>query len=337
MSFQHGSLSRRRLLGAAGIVAGAGALPLLGGCAPQPATQAGYTRLAFGDEFDSPNTIDISGTGAPGYKWYASGWFGFSTTPADNIRVSNSILTLGGGTSAPRGPGAHLNTAIAKRDTPYHTGNVFGGGGYFEARIAFDPALGARAGRHWPCFWSMAVEHVYQGFHQADEQWPGQAPGYAHFAELDFFEAYHAPHESYVGKTSYLGAPHDWSGKWENGNWQYNIQTGNRLVQTGAVDWKQFHNYGCLWVPQQGTQPGYAQFFFDELPGPLVFWKGPIGNPPLPGQPAPGQVGTYTAATPDRASKTYAILDQQRLAVVLGTDYAWPMQVDWVRIWQKPL
>jgi hypothetical protein len=45
---------------------------------------------------------------------------------------------------------------------------------------------------------------------------------------------------------------------------------------------------------------------------------------------------SFTPDTPEKADRTYAILDQQRLAVVLGTDCAWPMRVDWVKVWQKP-
>ena len=37
---------------------------------PAAAAAAGYTRLAFSDDFDNLNTIDLKGEGKPGFNWY---------------------------------------------------------------------------------------------------------------------------------------------------------------------------------------------------------------------------------------------------------------------------
>jgi hypothetical protein len=330
---------RTFLTGAAALGTGALLLPTLTACTP-PNEPAGYTRLAFFDDFDSIATIDTAATKAPGYKWYASQWFGFPTTPADNIRVADSVLTLGGGTPT-TGTGAALETAISRPGggAPYHTGTVFGGGAYFEARIAFDPADTPAANRHWPCFWSMSIEHVWHTANPAGRQWPGQPDGYAHFAELDFFEAFTTGGRFGQDRRWYLGGIHDWSGTYvADTGWQYNIQnSGNNRFDVGSVpDWNRFHTYGCLWVPQQDATPGYVRWYFDNIPGPVIYWKGPIGSPPLPGQGVAGTPMSFTPDTAAEADRTYAILDQHRHALVLGTDYGWPMRVDWVKVWQKP-
>lgn len=302
---------------------------------PAPAASAGYNNRVFFDDFSSIDTIDVKATNKPGYKWYATHWFGgFGgvVTPPGNISISSSGLTLGGNAG---GAIASIETAIASPVPPFYIGTVFAHGAYSEASIAFDPSLGASAGSNisWPAFWSMAIEHVYDSYHQADEQWPGQAPGYAHFAELDFMEAFHTPYQSYAGRTNYVGTIHDWSGTYNN-RWAYDIYNSNNGFNVGAVDWNKFHIYGCLWVPESKGNPGRAQWFFDNQPGPTVYWRGPIGNPPLPGQPPPGSKGGLTASTPEKATATFAIIDQQRLPIILFTDPAWPIRVQWVKVWQ---
>lgn len=132
---------------------------------------------------------------------------------------------------------------------------------------------------------------------------------------------------------------HDWSGSWSTSaaRWEYDIYNGNHRFDVGEPpDWNQFHLYGCLWVPQNGSEPGWARWYFDNIPGPTVFWKAPIGSPPLPGQGAPATATSFTPDTAAEADRTFAIVDQQRHAMVLSTDYDWPMRVDWVKVWQKP-
>jgi beta-glucanase (GH16 family) len=221
---------------------------------------------------------------------------------------------------------------VSKTSPTNYVGSVFGGGAYFEARIAFDPSKGALASEAWPAFWSMAVEHVYDSANATDVQWAGQEKGYAHFIELDFFEAVHMQLESYQGKTGYYGTIHDWSGAYGANGWAYNIQNnGNKLFKVGAVDWSAFHTYGCLWVPEAVDSPGSAQWFFDGIPGPIVYWRGPVTSPPLP-----GQGSSFTPSSPASAAATYAKIDSQRLAISLMTDPNWPMMVDWVKVWQEP-
>lgn len=301
------------------------------GKVPPPAAFAGYHRLAFQDNFQSASSIDIKATSQPGYKWYATQWFGGGVTPQQNINIDDSGLTLGG--SAINSP-ASIESAIATKQAPYYVGTVFGGGAYFEARMAFDPTQGANA-NGWPAFWGLAIDHVYDQIHQQDEQWPGQAAGYAHFSELDFMEAC-CGHQSYVGQTEYFTTIHDWYGLYlPNYGWDYNIQNGLNFFKVGQVDWSQFHTYGCLWMPAKDGQPGYVQWFFDNQPGWIEYFKGPIGNPPLPGQSQPPyHANSFDAYAPGLAGPTFAILDQQHLALALDTDPSWPLRVAWVNVWQ---
>lgn len=359
--------SRRRfLLGAAGGVAAAGLLPMTAAQAapaparavptrgkpswasgpPREAIQEGFCNLVFGDAFGSTSTIDMENTIEPGYKWYTDGWFCRQPTSPDKINISQSVVTLGGGEPNPNYQ--KLSSAVAIPEPPYYVGTVFGGGAYFEASMAFDPAQGVNAGRgRHPGCWMMSIEHIYDNYHcqpnhLEDEQWPGMPEGYLHFAEIGILEAYRQPFESYEGKTYYLSADHDWSGFHPPGcatGMQYSIfNSENMFFAVGEVDWSAFHTYGCLWVPQQGDTPGYTQRFFDNRPGPINYHKGPVGEPPLPGQgmPCDPSTGRYTADTPDEAAATYAIRDQHRFPIQVRGTAEWPLQVDWLRVWQKP-
>lgn len=282
-----------------------------------------YPTVVLSDTF--VGTVDINATGGPYYKWYPQGWFGAPATPPSSIQlVPPNGVTLTGG----------INSAFASVSVPSHfIGTVFGGGAYFEAAILFDPAKATDA-CYWPSFTTMAIEHVFDSTNAyADDQWPGQTQGYVHFIEPDIFEAYHACNQTYVGKNSYLTTLHDWSGTFIPGSgWQHNIANfwENTLV-TNQTNWNIWHIYGMLWVPQNGATPGYVQWFFDNNPGPKMYYIAPIGSPPLSGQAS----GHFEPDTPASAAATYSILDSQRLAISLGTDPNWPMSVKWVRVWQK--
>jgi hypothetical protein len=163
------------------------------------------------------------------------------------------------------------------------------------------------------------------------EQWSGQASGYAHFNELDVFEA--CCGGSYVGQSGYYGSVHDWSGIYNNG-WPVNISNNATHyftpVMPSSVNWNQYHTYGALWVPQKGATPGYIQFFFDGYPGPIEYYLGPPVSPPVP----QNGLGSYDPTSPSLATTTYSIIDSQHPALNLSTDGGWPMLVDWVRVWQ---
>jgi hypothetical protein len=42
----------------------------------------------------------------------------------------------------------------------------------------------------------------------------------------------------------------------------------------------------------------------------------------------------YDPSTVGQADRTYSVIDGQRLALRLGGGFAWPIQVDWVKVWK---
>lgn len=203
--------------------------------APAPAQAAGFTRLSFRDEFSSMSTIDVSGTGAPGYQWYTDRPFGWGRTPAADLSTSNGILTISPSTASP-------NYSIATSSPTSRSGKGFRYG-YFEARMAFDPRKAAGSAG-WPSFWGVSHAQV-------------TGAGMPRSMELDFFEAYHAPYQPH--EDVFSGTVHDWiigPPQLDRANY------GNNGKSMSGFDWQNFHTYGCLWQPGKITWylDGQAQF-----------------------------------------------------------------------------
>jgi hypothetical protein len=293
---------------------------------PRDPARSGY-RLVFDDDFNDLSGISFSSSddAAPGFRWYArlfSVWGG-STAPREAFTVSNGVLTIAGG---------QIGTAAPAKNARGYLGTTFANGAYFEARIAFDPST-VRFDPHapitktnwWPSFYSMAVEYLTR-----TAQWPGQPPGFAHFGEDDFFEAW-------LENGHYGGAVHDWygmagcraggaaSGYCDVSNDGKSPQVvGKSLANEvpAGTDWRQFHTVGQLWVSGLTTtdKRGFVQFFFDGKPTTdRVEWRSGAN----PGPPPAGDTA-------------FSILDQDHLVIYIGSPAQTPLQVDYVRVWQLP-
>ena len=292
-----------------------------------PAAAVGYNTLVLFDDFNNTSTIDMANTNAPGFNWYLTRWFtgGATTISSSNISVSGSVLTIGGGGGD---VWPHIATAFdTGLDT--FTGTVYEDGGYFEMRMKFNPALYDVnfSANGIPNFYGMSIEHVADLHSTSGGKWPGQVSGYSHFIEVDFFETNSA------ATTNYFSVTHDWGGTAPepgSGNYPQNIVTTNYVIDIGEMDFTKFHIYGCLWVPQVGATPGRLQRYFDGALVQSIYFLGPPGSPPLP-------VDSPNSFTPDisaEGTRTYSVIDTQRLVLLLGGGKNWPMQVDWVKVWK---
>lgn len=191
--------------------------------APEAASSAGFYKLSFCDDFNSISTIDVSGTGAPGFNWYTKLPFGGAQTLPSAYSVSHSVLAV---TST----GNTGNWALTTRDPVTGNGHAWNYG-FYEARIKFDPTLATKAAG-WPSFWSLSSYHTQ--YNNLD-LWP----------ELDFFEAYTGGYADYSG--AFVGTLHQWQ---DSGS--INYQNSNNWQPT-SVDWNEWHVIGCLWIPGKIT------------------------------------------------------------------------------------
>jgi hypothetical protein len=289
---------------------------------PKQAGLAGFKNRVFYDDFDSTSTIDMANSQTGNFNWYLSQWFYHgqaALNPAD-LSVSNSVLTIAANNTT-------LYSLVSAFDTDpqvpdqFH-GNVFGGGGYFEARMKYNPAQGGGV-----YFFLNSIEQVadWAVWNNTEASgmahWEGQPAHYGHWIEVDVIETLGNANNAYFCRV------HDWSGL---KGALTNIMNDNYLIAADLSDPNLFHTYGVLWVPQNGDTPGRLEFYFDNVKKQVVYYKGPPGSPPLPGQDG----SLWTPDQPDKAGRTYSIIDQHRLALNLHGTAACPLHVDWVKVWK---
>jgi hypothetical protein len=288
---------------------------------PQQAKAAGYKKLVFADDFDDPETIDLANTQTGDFNWYLAQWFHHGQTtldPADLI-IENSVLTIA----------ADSWNLVSAFDThpqvpdQFH-GNVFGDGGYFEVRLRYDHAAAGVTS-----FYAMSIEHIADAsVHNNNANvglghWPGQPDHFGHWIEIDIFETL------YDWNHGYQAHVHDWSGILYDQIVDIR-NNDNYYTPVDLSDPEAFHTYGALWVPQKNNTPGRIEFYCDEILKSTLYYSGPVGEPPLPGQ----TDGNWTPDTSDKADRTYSILDSHRLALCLQPSANTPLHVDWIRVWK---
>ena len=168
--------------------------------------------------------------------------------------------------------------------------------GYFEARIRFDLNKTKGEVSGFPAWWSFSVAHTTD---RNDEHW----------AELDFFEAMTNPTAEGRYTGTFVATMHDWIRK--DGIPQ-NCQNPNNWHDKCVTEG--WHNYGCLW------KPGVVEWYYDEqLLGRVTYSADKM--------PEPTNVsGNFPGA--------YQYMEQEDMMLILGSCKEWPMEVDWVRVWQ---
>jgi hypothetical protein len=285
------------------------------GSAPPAAAAVGYNRNTF-TSF-KPGDIDMDDTGKSGFAWYPYHYFG-SRAQSRNITVNaDGSVTLNGDVTGPNG---ELTTTAPARNSAKFVGVAFGGGAYIEAAIKFDPVVARDKNlKGWPSFWALSLEHAATGA----AQWNGKPQGYEHFVEVDILE--YDLTEPNLGLNYYGANMHDWYGAYNKtcaGQGFCDAWRGYSEVKTAVdptTDFTQYHTYGFLWVPASAAAEGYAQFYFDRNPvGKKIAWtkfNSQDGEPE--GQPW-----------------KFGVLDQQHLALILGTGVGKPMTVASVNVWQ---
>jgi hypothetical protein len=286
---------------------------------------SGY-RLEFNGTFDDASGICLKGSqGRPaaGFLWYARLFPVWGTWSQPEISVSDRVLTISGG---------QIATAKPAPNHRGYEGRVFSGGGYFEARISFDPATVAydikqainNRTNWWPCFYAFSLEYL-----AGADQWEGQLAGFAHFAEDDFFECW----QDQARRANWYGATvHDWYGMRDRnaGGLGYSdiandgrspgVPDTQRIRLPANNDWREFHTVGSLWVAAAGDSRGFIQTYFD-------------------GQPVSGKV-TWRAAKdalpPPSGSAVFSVIDRDHMVVYVGSPSNTPLHIQWVRVWQIP-
>jgi hypothetical protein len=290
---------------------------------PPQAHIQGYDVNTFDSHF--AGDLDMQDTRKPGYDWYLGKWFGWPAADPATLAIKDDGLTISG-MHHPANYTIGSAAELAHDGSGQWVGTAFGGGGYFEAELKFDPANVVDAGGHGlPAWWMEPVEAMT---YPVQTQWAAQKPGYDHFVEIDVFE--YNMWET-VPVASYGGTVHDWYGISKitcpgqqfcdaNNQGKRTRYNNNEIVPPKGTDYRDFHKFGILWVPATPTTKGYLQYYFDGRPTrDKVMWDQYTDQPPPPGT----------------APWTFGIADREHYALILGTGDNKPMTVRSVKVWQK--
>ncbi len=193
----------------------------------------------------------------------------------------------------------YANWSIASYSAKGDTGTAFRYA-YFEARIRIDidKSKSDLQSAGSPAWWSFSVDHTVGRNNE-------------HWGELDFFEVAFNSDGDYDGM--FVASAHDSivvDGKQINRSKTDNV-IYDKVTEPG------WHTYGCLWTP------GEIYWYFDDIPiSQLAYFEDML--------PFPNDSGTGSDF-----EGCFSVLDSEQMLVVLGTGPDWPMEVDWVRIWQE--
>ncbi len=187
--------------------------------------------------------------------------------------------------------------AIATVDAKSNQGQAFRYG-YFEARIRFDVNKNQKDVSGFPAWWSFSRAHT-----TGDNK-------DTHWTELDFMEAMtnSGANGDYTG--TYVATAHD---HWRRPDWSIcNCQNPN--CWNDGVITEGWHNYGCLWMP------GVYEWYYDGKCISRLTYSADHIPEPFGGNNFPS---------------CYSYMDKEDMLLILGSCAEWPMEVDWVRVWQE--
>jgi hypothetical protein len=289
---------------------------------PGAAKSVGFTRHTFSTRRFSTENVDLGRSYASGSQWYLFNFFNMVAPPQAALLGPDGSIVLSD--TRPDNLNGNIATGGLNRSTGF-VGTGFGCGAYMEAEFRFDDSrIKEPSGKiDWPSFWTMSVEHLAG---TQEENWPGQQPGYWHFAEFDIFE------KVWPG-AKYAATIHDWFGvqlKTCSNNAQFcsiDSYDSNSIPVPAGTDFGRFHRAAMLWVPATETTRGYAKFYFDRAEvGAAQSWAQFKEQPPPP-------VNSKYPWVSDPPSWSYGIVDKQHLVLLLGSGSI-PMTVRSVDVWQ---
>ncbi|MBR2406321.1 MAG: family 16 glycosylhydrolase [Clostridia bacterium] len=288
---------------------------------PAAAEAAGMTNLVFCEDFDNERSIDFSGEGRPGYSFYADRPYGGTTLTPEECQLRDSVLYF-----KPEECAAAIGlVTYSKKGRTGFTMHY----GYAEARIRADlPASADYNG--WPAFWGMEKADMM------GEPWE-------RCGELDILEMVDPKEKGRHGEVGkdviYTGTLHE---HWRTGEKRENgrpvtVFASSSVIASGYqdnfdyidADW---HTYAALW------EPGYIAWYMDnKLMHAARFNATDIPEYYYRDDPKP--VKRLGEVYPNLVERTWPgahnVMETAEEILCLGCHKNWPMEVDWVRVWQK--
>ncbi len=275
--------------------------------APIQALAGGFDTLAFSDEFDIAN-VDTEYTGDYGYKWYLTDITGVCGDKTD-YSITDGVMTLAG-------KNMRYNWLLATMD-----GNTAAGWhgfqyGYLEFRTRFNSTPEGFEGTDYskiqeegmpnaPAVWSFPPEVICQS-----------ALGFAQrYVEMDWME-YWGYDKNNCQWTITL---HDQTRE-SNGTVTTSINnrgSNHILDPKNNIGDGQWHTVGYRW--EKGLLIAYVD-------GREIFYQDWSEN---------GHYPEGIATIGEMKADAFTPLDNQLSPLILAGSEGWPLEIDYIRVWQK--
>ena len=278
--------------------------------APQIAKDHGMTCLVFEDDFDSLDTIDLNATGEEGYKWYVRRPYRATVLTTEDFSIKDSVLTLHEHNSL-------YNYGLATVDGHNGVGFTFNKGVLeFRVRVpSYDQEM-----RNYnipdgggPAVWSFPREKIYEYDGNYCPHWV-ETDWMEYWGDLDLFPEGHYSitlHETIRAKD-------------ENGvvikDEKQSVQKhslGKERHQNGFHD-ALWHTMTFLW--EENLLVGW---FDDKVVLRMNYGQDRLCDP-LPSLRIGEQMGAFS------------FMNEQHLALIISGSARNTMEIDWIRVWQKP-
>ena len=277
---------------------------------PEIAKEHGMTKLVFEDDFDSLDTIDLNATGEEGYKWYVRRPYSCTTMTPDDITIKDSILTLHEHNSL-------FNYGLATVDGRNGVGYTFNKGVLeFRCRIPHfdqDKRNGREYGCGVPAIWSFPREKIYEGPGFYTPNWV-ETDWMEYWGDLDAFPGGHATitlHETFRSKD-------------ENG---VVIQSEKEAVQKHSLGKERHFNgfHDALWHTMTFLWEDdlFVGYFDGKEVLRMEYGKDRLCDP-LP-----------RVAVGEQVNGAFSFMNEQKLALIISGSLYNPLEIDWIRVWQK--
>lgn len=282
---------------------------------PAAAAAAGMERLTFADDFDTPSTVDARNERTDGFLWYVDRAYKQPPLLPDELEwhAEDSYLRIL--TKGSMGITSYSSTA--------RTGFMMKEG-YIEGRIRLGAPQNEKVSH--PLFY-MLGDRDFLGKPWADN------------GLIGVLAAPRTRNKQGEMKPYYVGNVHHYQRSWERDkDGKPIIRLASNLVNAGGYnDWFTFlddewHTYGLLWEKghiawyMDGREMHAVRFGKNELP--RHYYR----NQPHPVQPLESKDLSFANRTWLGA---YTVFDNESMVISLYSRAEWPMDVDWIRVWQK--
>ena len=268
---------------------------------PEIAEKYGMRHLVFEDDFDSIDTIDVDGEGTYGYKWYTTRPFRAAPLTKDDFRVENSVLYLEQHDSL-------YNYGLATINPRTRQGFTFNRG-VLEVRFRI-PHYDAQYAKYTerdcggPAIWSFPPDKIFDTASEwVEMDWmefwgtrEGRFPG-GHYTTSFHHHRHRDNMNKGIGEQSTSNMPgHTGPQLLGDGEWH----TMTFLWDTGIVD---------SWIDgQQAVRQIFENGYYDP-----------------PARPQRGE----------EMEDPYVYMNEQFVALIINGAKNNPLEIDWIRVWQR--